>query len=136
MHRVTAPALVIVGLLGCAGEGSAPGSASNAAEVPMSRDENIANHTNTVIKAKFANGDRSESVFDANNTVRSTYTWKDGSESNEGTWTLKDDHTICLTWKKKNWEDSCWSDYKAGDQYVAYEQGGKKRKVRFTVTPR
>ena len=127
--------LSIAALSGCASEGGSHGTTSNAAEVPVPRDQLVANHTNTIIKATFANGDQSESIFGADQTVKSTYRWKDGSENNEGTWTLKDDDSICFTWKSKKWEGSCWKDYKAGDQYVGYEQGGKKRKVRFTITP-
>jgi hypothetical protein len=133
MHKILIPAFAIFALSGCAGEGSTSGSASK--ETPLTRDEAIAIHTNTLIKATFSNGDRAENIFGTSNTVKATYMWSGGSETSEGTWTLKDDNSICFQWQRKNWDASCWVDYKVGDQYVSYEQGGKKRKVRFTVTP-
>ncbi len=135
MYKVVVPAVLILAVAGCAGEGPASSSTPRAGETRVPRDEVIANHTNTIIKATFPNGDRSESVFGADNSVKSTYRWRDGSESDEGRWTLNEEGVLCFTWKKK-WENSCWVDYKSGDQYVGYEQGGKKRRVTFTVAPR
>ena len=129
--RTSILALLALILAACAGAPTGP----QAGEVPLTKDEIIANHTNTAIKGKMGNGDRFESAFAADHTVKSTYRSNGGSESDEGQWSLSDSdgETICLTWKK--WEKSCWNDYKAGDAYVSYEQGGKKRRASFTVTP-
>jgi len=135
MYKVVAPAVLVLAVAGCASEGPASISTPRAGETRVPRDEVIANHTNTIIKATFSNGDRSESVFGADNSVKATYRWRDGSESDEGSWTLNEEGVLCFTWKKK-WDKSCWVDYKSGDQYVGYEQGGKKRRVTFTVAPR
>ena len=135
MNKLLLLALATTVLFGCASEGSSPGSAATAAEVAIPKEQLIANHTNTIVKVTFSNGDRAENTFGADHAVRSIYSGRDGSESNEGTWSLKGDDVICFTWKNKKWEDSCWKDYKVGDQNVSYEQGGKKRKARFTVAP-
>jgi len=129
--RTSLGAVAALLLAACAGGASAP----TLGQAALTKDEEIAIHTNTVVKGNMGNGDRFESVYGSDGTVKSRYFWNGGSDSDEGTWSLSgDNNAVCFAWNK--WEKSCWIDYKAGDKYFSREQGGKRRTATFSVAAR
>lgn len=134
MHemRMTGAALLVALLAACASDGGSS-AASKAEEVPLSIDEVRALHTKTVLDYKMENGDSGRSLHAGDGTLRTTYMGRQGTDTDTGRVTYKDDGEFCIAWQK--WESSCWRYYKAGDKYVSHEVGGKKRTVRFTVSP-
>lgn len=125
-------ALLVALLTACASE-SGPGAAPKADEVPLTTDEVRALHAKTVIDYRMENGDAGRSVYAGDGTLRTTYMGRQGTDTDTGRVTYKDDGEFCIAWQK--WEASCWRYFKAGDRYLSHEVGGKKRTVRFTVTP-
>lgn len=109
-------------------------SAGVSAETPLTHDEEIAIHTNTVIDYRMENGDTGRNTYGADGSVEGMYVGRGGRDTDKGTITMKGNNIVCVQWQK--WEPSCWADFKMDDGYVAHEQGGKKRNVRFTVAQR
>lgn len=130
--RTSCAAVLVAMLAACANEGG-PGAAPKAEEIPLSTDEVRALHARTVIDYKMGNGDAGRSVYAGDGTLRTTYMGRQGTDSDSGRVTYKDDGEFCIAWQK--WESSCWKYYKVGERYVSHEVGGKQRTVRFTVTP-
>lgn len=130
--RSSCAAFAVAVLAACASE-RGPGAGPNAPEVPLSSDEVRALHAKTVIDYTMENGDSGRSIHAGDGTLHTTYVSRTGSDKDTGQLTYKDDGEFCIAWQK--WEGSCWRYYKVGDRYVSHEVGGKKRTVRFSVTP-
>ena len=75
-----AAVLIVVTLVACAGKGSS----HDAKEVPLTMDQLVANHTNTVLTYRLNDGGSGQNVFDSDGGVRGTYNGKDGPETDTG----------------------------------------------------
>jgi hypothetical protein len=130
MHRNVACTLVAVVLVACAGKG--PSSA--AKEVPLTKEQLVANHTNTVVTYRLSDGASGQNVFDSDGGVRGTYNGKAGLEKDSGRYAWEKGNVDCIFWNHSG--KSCWAEYKVGEnQYVAHEQGGRKRTAEYSVQP-
>jgi len=138
MRSALIPIVIAIALAGCAGGGSSPTTNPKAEEVPLTKEEMIATHTNTILSYKMSNGGYGNNTFGSDGTVKGTYYNTNGSaDSDEGTITFEN-NIACLKWKKwTSGKSECWADYKIGDnQYVCHEQGGKKRSCTWSVKSR
>jgi hypothetical protein len=125
-----APTLVAVVLVGCAGKGPGP----TAREVPLTKEQLVANHTNVVLTYQLSDGGSGQNVFDSDGGVRGTYNGKTGPETDSGRYAWEKGNVDCIFWN--NGGKSCWAEYKVGEnKYVAREQGGKKRTAEYSVQP-
>jgi len=130
MHVKIAASLVAVVLAGCAGGGSAPAPK----EVPLTRDQLVANHTNTILTYRLSDGGSGRNVFDGDGGVKGTYNGKAGPETDSGRYAWEKGNVDCIFWNSGG--KSCWAEYKVGEnKYVAHEQGGKKRTAEYSVQP-
>ncbi|HTS51688.1 MAG TPA: hypothetical protein VMH26_00280 [Burkholderiales bacterium] len=130
MYTRIASALVAVVLAGCAGKGSTP----NAREVPLTKEQLVANHTNTIVTYQLSDGGSGQNVFDSDGGVRGTYNGKTGPQKDSGRYAWEKGNVDCIFWNSGG--KSCWAEYKVGDnKYVAHEQGGKKRTAEYSVQP-
>jgi hypothetical protein len=130
MYMKIVPALVAVLLVGCAGKGLSP----DAKEIPLTKEQLVANHTNTILKYRLSDGGSGQNVFDSDGGVRGTYYGETGTETDIGRYAWEKGNVDCIFWNKGG--KSCWAEYKVGEnQYVAHEQGGKKRTAEYSVQP-
>jgi len=130
MHRRIACTLLAVGLAGCAGTGNSPA----AKEIPLTKEQLVANHTNTVLTYQLSDGGSGKNVFDSDGGVRGTYNGKTGPETDIGRYAWEKGNVDCIFWKSGG--KSCWAEFKVGEnKYVAHEQGGKKRTAEYSVQP-
>jgi hypothetical protein len=130
MHMKIACILVAVVLAGCAGKGTSP----TAKEVPLTKEELVANHTNMVLTYRLSDGGSGQNVFDSDGGVRGTYNGKTGPVKDSGRYAWEKGNVDCIFWNSGG--KSCWAEYKVGEnKYVAHEQGGKKRTAEYSVQP-
>jgi hypothetical protein len=130
MYRIIAPALIVVLLTGCAGKADGPAKS----EVPLTMEQLVAIHTNMILTYQLSDGGSGQNVYDDDGGVRGTYNGKTGPETDTGRYAWEKGNVDCIYWN--NGGKSCWAEYKVGEnKYVAYEQGGKKRKAEYSVMP-
>jgi hypothetical protein len=130
MHMKIACTLVVAVLVGCAGTKNSP----TAKEIPLTKEELVANHTNTVLTYQLSDGGSGRNVFDSDGGVRGTYNGKTGPEKDFGRYAWEKGNVDCIFWNGGG--KSCWAEYKVGEnKYVAHEQGGKKRTAEYSVQP-
>lgn len=130
MHIKIAHTFVAVVLVGCAGKGPSPA----AREVPLTKEQLVANHTNTVLTYQLSDGGSGQNVFDSDGGVRGTYNGKTAPETDTGRYAWEKGNIDCISWNHGG--KSCWAEYKVGEnKYVAHEQGGKKRTAEYSVQP-
>ena len=130
MYTKVLPTVVALLAIGCAGRATSTATK----EVPLTRDQLVANHTNTVLTYRLSDGGSGQNVFDSDGGVRGTYNGESGPETDSGRYAWEKANIDCIFWN--HWGKSCWAEYKVGDnRYVAHEQGGKKRIAEYSVQP-
>jgi hypothetical protein len=130
MYARITPTLVAMLLVGCAGKEPGP----TAKEVPLTKEELVANHTHTILTYRLNDGSTGQNVFDSDGGVTGTYNGKNGPETESGRYAWEKGNIDCIFWN--NGGKSCWAEYKVGDnKYVAHEQGGKNRTAEYSVQP-
>jgi len=130
MHMRITLVLIVVILVACAGKGSSP----EAKEVPLTMEQLVANHTNTILTYHLSDGGSGQNVFDSDGGVRGTYNGKAGPETDTGRYAWEKGNVDCIFWE--HWGKSCWAEYSVGEnRYVAHEQGGRKRSAEYSVQP-
>lgn len=122
--------VVPAALVGCAGQGASP----TAHEVPLTKEQLVANHTNVILTYQLSDGGSGRNVFDSDGGVKGTYNGKAGQETDFGRYAWEKGNVDCIFWNGGG--KSCWAEYKVGDnKYVAHEQGGKKRTAEYSLQP-
>ena len=121
---------IVTMLIACTGKGSG----HDAKEVPLTMEQLVANHTNTILTYHLSDGGSGHNVFDSDGGVRGTYNGSAGRETDTGRYAWEKGNVDCIFWDHGG--KSCWAEYKVGDnRYVAHEQGGKKRTAEYSVQP-
>jgi hypothetical protein len=95
MHIRIVRTLLAVVLAGCAGTGNSPA----AKEIPLTKEQLVANHTNTVLTYQLSDGGSGKNVFDSDGGMRGTYIGKTGPEADIGRYAWEKGNVDCIFWK-------------------------------------